>query len=190
MFHERRYATAIGCLQMFLSAGTQIGPLIAGYLIQARGWQWFFNLTSILIAVNIVFVLFLLPETTYRRNVVDGQSAAEPIDEERSNKSENVENVEYLSAVDQNAPYSGSYVSLYLIMTTLCHDMQADTHLVERPIPIPQPRPRSIWDSTDSSSSNRTPSVSCRASDRLCRCFIWVIHWRVGSLVELLLCRR
>lgn len=48
-----------------LSGGSQIGPLIAGYLIQAAGWRWFFILCAIMLAVNLLFCIFLLPETTY-----------------------------------------------------------------------------------------------------------------------------
>lgn len=49
----------------FLSGGSQIGPVIAGYLIQARGWRWFFILCAIIAAVNFVTTIFFLPETIY-----------------------------------------------------------------------------------------------------------------------------
>lgn len=49
----------------FLSGGSQIGPVIAGYLIQARGWRWFFILCAIIAAVNLVTTIFMLPETIY-----------------------------------------------------------------------------------------------------------------------------
>jgi MFS family permease len=49
----------------FLSGGSQIGPVIAGYLIQAEGWRWFFILCAIIAAVNLVATVFLLPETLY-----------------------------------------------------------------------------------------------------------------------------
>jgi len=48
-----------------LSGGSQIGPVIAGYLIQAKGWRWFFILCAIIAAVNLVATIFLLPETLY-----------------------------------------------------------------------------------------------------------------------------
>lgn len=49
----------------FLSGGSQIGPVIAGYLIQAKGWRWFFILCAIIAAVNFITTIFLLPETLY-----------------------------------------------------------------------------------------------------------------------------
>jgi MFS family permease len=51
----------------FLSGGSQIGPVIAGYLIEARGWRWFFILCAIIAAVNFVTTIFMLPETIYDR---------------------------------------------------------------------------------------------------------------------------
>jgi MFS family permease len=51
----------------FLSGGSQIGPVIAGYLIQARGWRWFFILCAIIAAVNFITTIFFLPETIYER---------------------------------------------------------------------------------------------------------------------------
>jgi MFS family permease len=57
----------------FLSGGSQIGPVIAGYLIEARGWRWFFILCSIIAAVNLVTTIFMLPETIYER-----EAEAEP----------------------------------------------------------------------------------------------------------------
>ena len=49
----------------FLSGGAQIGPVIAGYLIEAKGWRWFFILCAIIAAVNLVTTIFMLPETLY-----------------------------------------------------------------------------------------------------------------------------
>lgn len=57
----------------FLSGGSQIGPVIAGYLIQARGWRWFFILCTIIAAVNLVTTIFMLPETIYEPEEDDPQ---------------------------------------------------------------------------------------------------------------------
>lgn len=50
---------------LFLSGGSQIGPVIAGYLVASNGWRWFFYLCLIFAAVNSVTTFFLLPETLY-----------------------------------------------------------------------------------------------------------------------------
>lgn len=78
MFMERYFATAMAIFALFLSAGSQVGPVIAGYLIADRGWRWFFKLCTILNGINLFFCLFFLPETSYRRlNVYDGETAAD-----------------------------------------------------------------------------------------------------------------
>ncbi|CZR68100.1 related to MFS transporter [Phialocephala subalpina] len=115
LFLERKYATAMAFLQMFLAGGSQIGPLIAGYLIEARGWHWFFKLTSILIGINLFSVIFFLLETTYRRNVADGQIGSEQSPGFVSDKAEDVEIIETVtrtndpSGAELNTPYAGSY---------------------------------------------------------------------------------
>ncbi|KAH8433068.1 putative MFS transporter [Aspergillus melleus] len=68
LFYEKDYASAMATYALFLSGGSQIGPVIAGYLVAARGWRWFFILCLILAAVNLATTFFLLPETTYERD--------------------------------------------------------------------------------------------------------------------------
>lgn len=60
-----------------LSAGSQFGPLIGGYLIAARGWRWFFYLLIILISVNLLSMVLTLPETTYKRIYQVDETAAD-----------------------------------------------------------------------------------------------------------------
>ncbi|KAJ5334674.1 hypothetical protein N7452_007077 [Penicillium brevicompactum] len=65
LFYERNYSSAMAIYAAFLSGGSQIGPVIAGYLIEAKGWRWFFILCAIIAAVNLITTVFLLPETLY-----------------------------------------------------------------------------------------------------------------------------
>ena len=101
---------------MFLSLGTQFSPLIAGYIIEAKGWQWFFKLTSILIGLNLLAVLLLVPETTYRRVAVEGESAvlSDPTMIPEKFATENIEDVENMpqhssTFSELNRTYAGSY---------------------------------------------------------------------------------
>ncbi|GAQ11728.1 hypothetical protein ALT_9049 [Aspergillus lentulus] len=73
LFYERNYASAMATYAFFLSGGSQIGPVIAGYLIASKGWRWFFYMCLILAAVNFVTTFFLLPETLY-----ETETATEP----------------------------------------------------------------------------------------------------------------
>jgi MFS family permease len=86
MFYERDYAAAMATFAASLSAGSQVGPLVAGYLINAAGWRWFFILSAIMLAVNIVAIVFLLPETIHESdNEITTNEANESgkIEEER-----------------------------------------------------------------------------------------------------------
>ncbi|RAL14274.1 putative MFS transporter [Aspergillus homomorphus CBS 101889] len=73
LFHERNYSSAMAMYALFLSAGSQVGPVIAGYLVAARGWRWFFIVCLIVAAVNMVTTFFFLPETMYEPDPEDEQ---------------------------------------------------------------------------------------------------------------------
>ncbi|GIC88950.1 putative MFS transporter [Aspergillus udagawae] len=82
LFYERNYASAMATYAFFLSGGSQIGPVIAGYLVASKGWRWFFYLLLILAAVNFVTTFFLLPETLYEVESVtepDAQGDSEKV---------------------------------------------------------------------------------------------------------------
>ena len=98
---------------MSYTGGTQIGPLITGYLVEARGWRWFFYLCVILNGANLVLTLFLLPETSFRRQTFEGETAAE-VDEDAKGQSAHVASVDYTENVeassrDMNSEYAGNY---------------------------------------------------------------------------------
>ncbi|KFY82924.1 hypothetical protein V498_08394 [Pseudogymnoascus sp. VKM F-4517 (FW-2822)] len=101
-----------------LAGGSQVGPMIAGFLITARGWRWFFILCAILIAVNLVLILVFFPETNYRRVLYDGETAQEAdkvavqmIEYKKqpvNTPAATTESTES-QAHDLNPPYAGSY---------------------------------------------------------------------------------
>ncbi|KAM3079820.1 hypothetical protein ACMFMF_003240 [Clarireedia jacksonii] len=107
---ERYFATAMAVFSLCLSGGSQIGPMIAGYTISAKGWRWFMKICAILIGANLALALFFFPETNYRRVFYEGETALEADkeaiqtiqcgDEEISRRP---------SETDINKPYAGSY---------------------------------------------------------------------------------
>jgi MFS family permease len=112
LFRERYFATAMAFFSLFLAAGSQVGPCIAGYLIADRGWRWFFKLTTILIGCNLFFCIFSLPETSYRRPYIhDGETAAE-VDKEAEDFSEHFEKGE-LQQTATGTPIIPSYAGSY-----------------------------------------------------------------------------
>jgi MFS family permease len=74
---ERYFGTAMAVFSLCLSGGSQIGPMIAGFLIRARGWRWLFILCAILIGLNLFLILLFFPETNYRRILYKGETAQE-----------------------------------------------------------------------------------------------------------------
>ena len=118
LFLERYFATAMALFALFLSAGSQVGPVIAGYFIADRGWRWFFKLCTILSGINFFFCLFFLPETSYRRPYVYGGETAAEVDKEaaemiehkrekRDGLEQGLEQVPTGTAPGQ--PYAGTY---------------------------------------------------------------------------------
>ena len=75
----------------FLSGGSQIGPVIAGYLIEARGWRWFCILCAILAAVNLVTTFFMLPETIYEREDEEFQETNEGSEKHAESQLEHIQ---------------------------------------------------------------------------------------------------
>jgi MFS family permease len=106
MFYEKDYASAMATYAFFLAGGSQIGPVIAGYLIKARGWRWFFILCLILSAVNLVTTFFFLPETLY-----EPDDAEEPATESDKEPTGHIEAVPVRAAFD----YSTYWQSLFTL---------------------------------------------------------------------------
>lgn len=90
LFFERNYASAMAAYAAFLSGGSQIGPMIAGYLIEARGWRWFFILCAIIATVNFLTTVFMLPETIYEPDEDEIQESAEEIEKDASSHLETI----------------------------------------------------------------------------------------------------
>jgi MFS family permease len=95
-----------------LSGGSQIGPMIAGFLIGAKGWRWLFILCAILIGVNLVLVLLFFPETNYRRVLYKGETAQEADKEAVQTIEDNEKAVSRPAESTEHAlnpPYAGNY---------------------------------------------------------------------------------
>lgn len=109
MFFERYYATAMALFSLFLTAGSQVGPVISGFLIGAKGWRWFFILCAILNAVNLVMTFFLLPETNYRQALRIDHSVIHETKE--VNQIEQITTINHPESDDEliREPYAGSY---------------------------------------------------------------------------------
>lgn len=85
LFYEKDYSKAMAAYTLSLCLGSQLGSLIGGQLIAARGWQWHFKLLAILGGVNFFTLLFFCPETAYIQDIADNANAADVDDDIRRN---------------------------------------------------------------------------------------------------------
>lgn len=66
--HER--ATRIAFWNLLLVGGINAGSTVAGYITEASGYRWTFGLCAVLFGVLTLGVIFLVPETSYCRDVL------------------------------------------------------------------------------------------------------------------------
>lgn len=63
-FPKHQLGTAMAIYSLSLGAGAAVGPVIGGLVFQLSGnWPWFFKFSAMLLAANIVGIIFMLPET-------------------------------------------------------------------------------------------------------------------------------
>ncbi|KAL1844740.1 hypothetical protein VTK73DRAFT_1881 [Phialemonium thermophilum] len=97
--HER--ATRIAVWNLFLLTGISGGALVAGYIIQYDGYQWTFGVCAIFFGVLMLAIVFLVPETIYRRDdfsaVIAAAAAAEDL--------KDPEKVRHLELVGEHHPH-------------------------------------------------------------------------------------
>lgn len=67
-FHER--ATRIAVWNLFLLTGIAGGASVSGYIIQDDGYLWTFDVCAVFFGVFMLAIIFLVPETAYRRDAV------------------------------------------------------------------------------------------------------------------------
>ncbi|KAI1655020.1 MFS general substrate transporter [Daldinia decipiens] len=65
--HERGSKMAWNLIM--LAFGSSLGPLIGGYLIQSRGIKWGKWFSAIFLGVNLLMIIFFVPETRFNRNI-------------------------------------------------------------------------------------------------------------------------
>ena len=66
--HER--GAMMGVYVIFLCWGSSFGPLVGGYMIQNVGWQWSKWLSAIVLGLNLLMIIFFLPETRFDRKEI------------------------------------------------------------------------------------------------------------------------
>lgn len=101
-FFEKDYSKAVSCYAISLCAGSQVGPLIGGHILESKGWRWYHILLTILVGASLVCCVFGLPETALPAGRDTGETAQE-ID---AHLGKHVAKVSYKKALAHNLFYA------------------------------------------------------------------------------------
>ncbi|CZT15634.1 related to multidrug resistant protein [Ramularia collo-cygni] len=63
VFDPMQRAQAVAVWASVILLGPNVGPIIGGIVVQAKGWRWIFYIFAMAGAVNVVLSLLLMPET-------------------------------------------------------------------------------------------------------------------------------
>ncbi|KAG8416170.1 hypothetical protein J3459_013716 [Metarhizium acridum] len=65
LFFVHQFATMNGLFLFAQGSGTFLGPVVAGFIVDAQGWRWAFRWTAAVLAFTFVLMLFFLEESTF-----------------------------------------------------------------------------------------------------------------------------
>ena len=68
LFFQHERSTAFSSLILALYGGTDLGPVAAGYIADSMHWSWCFYILIIIHGCMLVFQVFYMEETTFRRS--------------------------------------------------------------------------------------------------------------------------
>lgn len=109
--HER--GTRIAAWNLFLMCGIAGGSFISGYIIQNLGFRWTFWVCAILFGGCLFGIVFLVPETTYRRRPLHIVREEKP----QNSDGEKSESYQVETVSTTSPPAAPSYLSSLRIFT-------------------------------------------------------------------------
>lgn len=65
VFFVHQHASMNACYMLFTAMGAYLGPVAAGYVVDAQGWRWIWWWCVILFAAQLVLTVFLFEESKY-----------------------------------------------------------------------------------------------------------------------------
>ncbi|KAF2153876.1 major facilitator superfamily transporter [Myriangium duriaei CBS 260.36] len=77
LFFVHQYATMNGIFLLMQGVGAYLGPVAAGYIVEAQGWRWMWWWCAIFLAVSLVTVLFFYEESVYTPVLCVGAAATD-----------------------------------------------------------------------------------------------------------------
>ncbi|ABN68522.2 putative ion transporter [Scheffersomyces stipitis CBS 6054] len=83
--HERSRAFSLILLALY--GGSNLGPVACGYIVQTLSWRWCFYIQIIILGVMFFILLFLLEDTSFRRDFDEGELENKILEQIKSNDS-------------------------------------------------------------------------------------------------------
>lgn len=107
VFFQHERASYLGWFVLALYAGSDLGPVACGYIVETLSWRWCYYILIIIFAVLLVIQLLLMEDTSFRRHQSSETTEKNILEQIKSHKSiisamENdlsVEKLAYLSPV-------------------------------------------------------------------------------------------
>lgn len=82
VFFQHERARYLSWFIFALYAGSDLGPVACGYIVDAIKWRWCFYISVIIFSIVMVIVLFLLEDTTFRREDQNLSTNKQKLDDE------------------------------------------------------------------------------------------------------------
>ncbi len=68
VFFQHERASYLGWFVLALYAGSDLGPMACGYIVETLSWRWCYYILIIIFAVLLMIQLFLMEDTSFKRH--------------------------------------------------------------------------------------------------------------------------
>lgn len=132
VFFVHQHALMTAYYMLFTTIGSSLGPVAAGYVIDSQGWRWMWWWCVILMAANLILVIFAFEESKYVPTI-QGQPSAELDEDEKDVPDENAFKSEKEDGaavqrsishryINQDIPIKSYRERMALLTTTISHE--------------------------------------------------------------------
>ncbi|EGW34166.1 ion transporter [Spathaspora passalidarum NRRL Y-27907] len=91
LYFQHQRSTAFGLVILALYAGSYLGPVACGYVVDGLGWRWCFWIQVVIYAIIFVLFSFTLEETSFRRDLnAEDEFEEEILSQSKDKKKENI----------------------------------------------------------------------------------------------------
>ncbi|ABN68574.1 putative ion transporter [Scheffersomyces stipitis CBS 6054] len=104
VFFQHERSTVFSLLILALYAGSDLGPVACGYIVEKLSWRWCYYIQIIIYGVLLIIQIFYMEDTTFRREYNAESLEAEILAQIKSNKTpeEKVSSIEAIDDISSN----------------------------------------------------------------------------------------